>query len=432
MISHHIPLHTFPVFRSSFIPTTEVHAEYKHSSIESRISAKFKWNTKRPTINLDNFAEIVEIDCKNDLVSITFDSPESAVHAHDAWTNITDFAVILGHEHKCKGIGNVTTLSVEKVLAPKGIELVLDTLVLDNKDVFDDFEVDINKLPGSEQQRGRDIVRFKKHQVDWNYNRQNQSIINHDKNFKFAPGIDNVLMYAEVHCRECFVTGDVNIGIHLKVRFGVIRAYKVRVNGDLKASVDLDVFLQGTLILPIASKVLADIPLSPIMVPGVFTFGPGLELLAVLDIRLVQSVQLRLGYNYTHKFDFAADSGDDMKIKPKTNYKGFPVIIPTVAKMGEDQQARLVTHLIPIIKIGMTVHHHTFALNLGLDNAVIAKVTAGVGGDCKKGRVNIALVKKHDVDFWVGGEEMRTYGYNFYSTGDMNLFCAFCNKCIEA
>lgn len=424
-----IELDTVPIHRESFEPDIGVRAAYQKKEHGSNISARFKWNTKRPTLNLDNFDQIKEVDCREDLVNITFDSPDNAQSAYRAWKNISHLAVMLGHEHRCKGIGNVSTLAVEKVLEPKDTMLTIDTIVLKYDQLFDGFEVFINRRPHKETRRSKVREFVKTHKFDLNYNRTTQAVIKEDKKLlQISAGIDLNSGYTEIHCWHCYLTGDLNISLHIQSKFGRVEAYKLWVNGEITANLDLDVFLLATTFKPLLQFNIASLPLTPFFVPGLFELGPSIRLDVGVDIRVLQTLGIGLGYDYKHKFEFFAE-GTDLASKPKTTYSGKPVVNAHKVKLDVETDLYAVAYILPYISLGARFEGEQVSMNLGLGNSISAKVSAGVGHDCAKGRYNLALVKQHDVEFWIESF-VHYYWFGIYSTGDINLFCAFCNMCL--
>lgn len=421
-----ISMSTMEVTRHSFEPRTAINAAYQYLTQESQVSAFFKWKSNRPTLNLDNFAEIKEIDCQNSLVNITFDTSSNAQKAHDAWKHIDKLAVLLGHEHRCHNIGNVSTLAVENIQDPQGTTLLLETHPLKHDQVFDGFEVDINRKAPRWRTKTK-VGNVTTHRIDWNYDRKNQSVIIPNKNvFRFAPGVDAFLGYSEVNCFGCYLTGDINVDVHIKSKFGIFTEYRINIDGDLKGMFDMEAVLAGMVVTPFGKLRLAKIPLFYVGIPGALSFTPLIILDAIIDMRTASTSVMNFGFDYRHKFKFSAES-KNMEEKPKTLFNGLPDMTAHKMNFGDDVQNRFVAHLVPIAEIAVTVVSQEMDISLQLDNIVAAKFSAGAGPGCK-GRVNVALVRKHDIDFVIVHGK-HGYGLNLYSTSDINLLCALCNKC---
>lgn len=428
LFSNSMLLETVSIHRQSFEPEVAVNGAYQKQEDGSKISARFKWNTKRPTLNLDNFDQIKQVDCREDLVHIKFDTPENAKAAHNAWKDVRNLAVMLGHEHQCKGIGNVSTLAVERVMEPNEIELIIDTLVLEYDQLFDGFDLFINRRPFSETGRSRFRDFAKIHKFDLNYDRTNQSVIKEDKKLlQLAAGIDSVSGYNEIHCFNCYMTGNLNVSMHMQYRRGHIEAYQVWVNGEIKANIDLDVFALATTAKSLVHFNIASLGFTPFIVPGIFSMGPSIRLDVGMEIRVLQSVGVNFGYDYHHKFDFFAQ-GTNFSSKPKTIYTGKPVVNAHKVELDTQLELLATAYILPYLSFGAEILRDKVSLNLGLGNSISAKVSAGGGHDCPKGRFNLALVQSHDVEFWIESLD-HYYWFGIKSSPENNLICSFCNMC---
>lgn len=426
---------TMPVIRDSFEPRTLVKSAYQYiTSSNNVVAANFKWDARRPTLILDNFKQINEIECSGNSVTITFDTVDSASMAFRAWSQVHDLAIVLGHEHECQGIKNVSTLSVNKISSPEENRLVLDTTGMSYSELMGGYELEITKRTPEQHQFFRtrkSTFKSKEYKIDYNYDRYTQKVkepVLLIPNVSVGIGRDYVSTYGK--CTNCFMTGTAHLELYIKSKMGVIKQYKLVIDGEVKANMDMNIDIRATHKSKLINNPIAEVPLTPIYVPGVLQFGPMILFKTSVELRVEQRFQFTFGYNYTYKFGVTVESDPLNPGTPKTTQVGKPIVDAHMYKSATDSQITISAHVAPAFEIGLHIFQNAvFELTMKFDNSIGVRVSGGIASGCAHGRRNIAMVEKHTLGVGVNLPGDFRMGTALLTTGNMVLACAFCDRC---
>jgi hypothetical protein len=420
-----------PIPRTDYAPKNTIKCAFEHIVPQTNkiVTAHMKIDTKRPTLNLDNFLQIKKIDCVQDLVRLTFDTAANAKTAYDAWANTKDLAVMLGYQHKCKDVPETATLSVEKILSPDGATLVIDTVSLDAKDVITEYELDITQNAQSTVSKrnlfsflDRKWSRTLNYPFSVNFDRQTQTVVRPEIKL-----LDTKLGVAS--CNNCFTHGDASIGLHIRATLIVVREYKVHLFGDFKANMDLalQVFESNGFVLPPVT--LWSLPLTPIQVPGIFHFGPELLLQTGVSLEVPEPISVQYGWDLGFKFDYGIQSTRGLFAKPELIKQGIPTLREHQFKATKDIKVKVAGHLIPAISMNLSVLRiPAFDMRLQLDSSLGVSVTTGKFMRCPEDKLQIELFHEHDFTFDIRGPRINTR-LDIYKSGQLPIKCFFCDKC---
>jgi hypothetical protein len=310
-LSDHQELTTLGVTREDYEPNKRFKAAYMvgKDPATTNVMAHFDITTKRRTINLDNFRQIIDIDCSTDDIRLTFDHPRRSKKAMERWSRVDDLTFYIGHEHNCLGVHKVYTASVDRIQR-QGLVLIVHTTPCNAEDVIDTYELNFahgakssSRMPESKlQKRGirsffrnigqkikdgfhttvdkvvqvAQVVKEKVVEVvktDWHKTGVIPFDINYDKNTKTIkkPLIQLLnTARAKLDCINCYTTGSTVIELHIKATLSVVTEYTLAIDGDIHANMDFDLTIKAMRDKFAFRANVFSIPLSPFTIPGVF------------------------------------------------------------------------------------------------------------------------------------------------------------------
>ena len=286
---------SIPVVRESYEPRYNVKSAYGMLNESNFISAQLSLKTTRPTIRLDNFIQIKKVSCPEGMV-IEFDNTENAQAAYDAWL-IPNLAFILGHEQDCGdevGTFGVLAMSVRDQY------LDVDVEILPREDVVQDWDIAITQQPVMMQpnprlfKRAYDYSRNFTVSLDFNPGEALKSI--HDPFFWF-------LGCQFFQCIECYTLGHATLQVHFKGHGLVLQEYKMRLEGEFKANMNLKIAAFPTDEQYIYWDYLAIIPLSPLIIPGLYSFGPEFRVMGAIVSYADTELSADVGFDVYFPFD---------------------------------------------------------------------------------------------------------------------------------
>jgi hypothetical protein len=419
-----------PVPRSDYIPKKTVKCAYQHMvpNTHKLITAEIKIDTKRPTINLDNFVQIKTVDCLNDLLKLRFDNSESAQKAYESWSVTKNLIVMLGHQHRCKDLPLVSTLEVEKIMKPEGIVMFIDTVEVDAKDIMTEYELDITEVvtPAFAKRNGLTRNHSKTLNIPFNinFNRVSQKPV-----FSRIPL--RTRTNTEISCIDCYTDGDISIAFHIKATLLEIREYRVRISGDIKLNMDLE-FMIGRFMSFFSPPInLWKIPLTPITVPGVFNFGPELSLDTGLFWSVTIPTTVMYGFDLKLNFDYEISSDKGLSARPILKKRGTPIVKEHPLQLNKDIKVKINARLVPSIGINLSVLKvPAFDMRLELNNSIGVAVRTRNLRECPEEILNIELYHQHDFFFRVIGPTFENY-LPIYESGELPIKCLTCFKCSD-
>lgn len=238
--SPNILLATIPVPRSNYTALSNIVASY-HRYIPSRskvVSANVQMQTKRPTLNLDNFVQIKTISCSTTTVNAAFNTEAQAKAAFEEWSTTPNLAIILGHERDCSESVEMVSLGVNRI-SIAGSSLIFETTKLPASEVVDEYEIDLshanavsapikrNLFGGLEDRFTHELNKSFSYGFKHNYENTTKSVMN--------PAI--VLLndsYARVQCINCYTVGNTDLALKLRATPLFIRSYDFVLSGEFK------------------------------------------------------------------------------------------------------------------------------------------------------------------------------------------------------
>ncbi|KAK6542115.1 hypothetical protein TWF694_007882 [Orbilia ellipsospora] len=94
--------------------------------------------------------------------------------------------------------------------------------------------------------------------------------------------------YLEVNCIDCYVTGGVELGVHIKVENSTVQNLGIYAQPrGLNARMEVEYIVQHPLPKPLSflHSLTPDIPLNGFSIPYIFTFGPSVQINAGVDLK---------------------------------------------------------------------------------------------------------------------------------------------------
>ncbi|KAF3901394.1 hypothetical protein AA313_de0203990 [Arthrobotrys entomopaga] len=94
--------------------------------------------------------------------------------------------------------------------------------------------------------------------------------------------------YLEVNCVDCYVTGGVELGLHIKVENSTVQNLGIYAQPrGLSARMEVEYIVQHPLLKPLSflHSLTPDIPLAGFSIPYLLTFGPSIQINAGVDLK---------------------------------------------------------------------------------------------------------------------------------------------------
>ncbi|KNE59120.1 hypothetical protein AMAG_03458 [Allomyces macrogynus ATCC 38327] len=441
-----IRMRTVPVPRKSYEPRTQIKAAYvapvaPHQSLIQKPGvaiADCQFQTTKPMLNLDNFVQIKSIRCAGNTVTIAFDGDASAAKAQAEWTThatSTNLAVMIGAEWKCGGKDATAFRHVQAVDMTHGT-LVLTTEEATSDELVQDYAIEVNQyddVAGEQELRKRGLFNWSKSKV-WPWS----LYVNYDKATEQPAKRDIALLttpWAGAHCIDCYVKGEAALKIRVTGSVIVVKSYEIELSGDLKANLDLLLSIYQTARTDLYRVPLWALPLNPVAVPGVFSLGPELRLIAAVTYGSDEQLDVTTGFDLDLPLKWTMASDKGLFGKPKFTSSFEPAFNYHPVTASQDFSVRVAAHLIPEFGVTIAILSMTaFSLDFGVDNALGVQLSRGKYADlrCPDGvGIGLLLYRQHDVDFAVRSPILNKK-YTLWSSGRRALPCPnnACNRCI--
>ncbi|KAJ3366033.1 hypothetical protein GGF32_007533 [Allomyces javanicus] len=441
-----IRMHTVPVPRKSYEPRMQIKAAYvapvaPHQSLIQKPGvaiADCQFQATKPMLNLDNFEQIKSIRCAGNTVTITFDGDASAATAQAEWTAhaaSTNLAVMIGAEWKCGGKDTTAFRHVQTVATTHNT-LVLKTDEATSDELVQDYAIEVNQyddVAGEQELRKRGLFNWSKGKV-WPWS----LYVNYDKATEQPAKRDIALLttpWAGAHCIDCYVKGEAALKIRVTGSVIVVKTYEIELSGELKANLDLLLSIYQTARTDLYRVPLWTLPLNPVAVPGVFSLGPELRLIAAISYGSDEQLDVATGFDLHLPLKWTMASDNGLFGKPKFTSSFEPAFNYHPVTASQDFSVRVAAHLIPEFGVTIAVLSMTaFSLDFGVDNALGVQVSRGKYAElqCPDGAgIGLLLYRQHDVDFAVRSPILNKK-YTLWSSGRRALPCPnnACNRCI--
>jgi hypothetical protein len=154
-------LKTIPIKRLSFEPRTLIKTKYGSANRSSYVTADMEFNTSSPALQLDNFIEILHIECDIARIDLRFANKTSSFAMYHKWIPyLNDLVVLAGWEHGCFGNGSASTFRVNSMKLTNNRIILYDLEPLSRKSVVTTWKLNIFQY-GADQSGPVEIVESK-------------------------------------------------------------------------------------------------------------------------------------------------------------------------------------------------------------------------------------------------------------------------------
>jgi hypothetical protein len=281
-------LATIPVPRTTLKPRTYVKTRYGILTEEAVVNANMIFNTSRPCIHLDNFLQIVDINCESGFVYLTFNTESNAGAAFTEWVRYNDLALLVGHERKCNG-DDVGTFVVSGMVLDKALVAVQVSKSLKRSDVVTDWSLSVKHQEVNLKRRGwfndvksqlrkGAVALASKLNPDLTMNKTNHYDLssNYNKTSKSANTPKIVLFeffQYSAYCIDCYTNGSADATIEMTGRLSEVKKYDIRLKGEYFSNMNLRLIRGGWGENKLWSHLLFSMSLFPVNIPGVMALG---------------------------------------------------------------------------------------------------------------------------------------------------------------
>ncbi|KAI8896509.1 hypothetical protein BC833DRAFT_93803 [Globomyces pollinis-pini] len=416
-------LQTISVPRSTLQPRTVIKASYQGVPEDSQdvYVAKLNITTQRPTLNLDNFLQINNLDCATNLLTLTFNSTVTATAAYNEWNVHPDLALYFGHEWSCpNGKVHIHTRSVQGITLKDNV-LAIQTAALPMEQVIDEYVIDLYDVENASQLQKRVEHTFKPIPLNVNYDGGSQTVVRPEIALFEKPHI------VAGYCVNCHTRGDARLKVQFSVGWKGIKSYRLNVFGQLDANMDLKLSLGSKTEQQLFKTRLFALPFGGVNIPGIFKLGPEFDLDAAVNYRSEAPIDFGYGMDLSYPFNFQMESNDGLFGKPAFSKTGDVVLREHLPSRTKDFELDLSAHLIPGFNFAIGVFSRDI-VNLGvqLDSALGIIVSGGQFTICPKDNFNVELYHQHEIGLSLPFESAPR---KLYQSGKLRIVCFFCEKC---
>lgn len=396
--------------RKAFDPATTIKANYESINRVSgnQLQAKFSLGTKKPSVNIANFDQIIGVECKSLYrVNLVFVDVQSAQVAFQSW-NGTSLVLYLDHAYKCGGSNTVQAVkTVSLVLKEKAISV--STIPIGLKDFIQDFEMAITKA-----QLGSPV----RIPVGFNYDIQTLQI----KNPSISMFQNNIATGA---CSNCYGNGSVDFEFTMKGSYVSIKEYAFKLNGLLDATVDIELNLQKSGDITVFRKRLYEHSFGNLTVPGILDFNPTAILETAIALQTDQSGSVTFGADATVPIAFEAKSTNGLFGQPVFKSSGIPTIRPHPLTI-QNGKVGVEGHITPLVTLDILVFQiPAFDFLLTLDNAMGMELTSD-----GKGCFGTSIYRHHLFGYKAASDILNwNKRAEVYNSGKVPIDCPMCAQC---
>lgn len=419
---------SIPVVRTSWEARTNIQSSFgsiTEGSGTNLVVANFDFNTTRPTIRLDNYVEIVKIGCETyNEIDIQFDKETNAKEAYREWSNTPNLAFLTGHEHKCNfdlvGSFFVSHMHLEDD------SIVATVQAVPREAIVSDWEVAITQSPvhHSSDLVKRDYGRNFTIPLDWSLDSEMKKI--GDPYFWF-------LGCQFVFCSECWTKGQAQMQVEFKGHGLTVNQYKLRVKGDFIANLNLKLLAVPQNETYLYWDYIAVFPLTAFAIPGIFTLGPQLRIMAAFVTYADTELSAVFGFNVDMPFDIEIASKNltdppSTRNHQKTKFTYHPLKLIVF----EPRPTYIGGHLMlaPEIAIGLILHHTPILdIAVRVQNQIGFVHRYGNLTKCKGETPHTEIFHRHKFQHTLSPTPFITLIYTHYDTDMLPITCLECNSC---
>jgi hypothetical protein len=382
--------------RTNYTPNMKINSAYEtFCKVTQRIiSAKIEITTKVPALNLDNFMSISNVDCsQSNKIQVTFKSAKSVSAATNQWAATPDLALFMSHAQACLGKPEAQAFAVQSMRA-NGLILDILTKPMKVENVIDEYHLQVTQSPLSPAQLARRNI------FNWHgtVGKKFHYSLNFDPATQTTPipsiGFDSPAVSA--YCKNCYTHGNTTISLDVHATFLTVKSYNLKINGGFWGTVDLEIDVPATHNTFRLQKILATVDLTPIQVPGVFSFGPEIQLRAGISYSVAESVHLSYGFDVALPFDVDV-SGKGLFSNPTISMTFNPKLNQHELFRTKDIHVGVAAHLIPSIGFDLKIFKiEPASLTLTLDSSIGMDFNVGKSALCPW---DITMYQEHVASF---------------------------------
>ncbi|KAJ3317744.1 hypothetical protein HDV06_001262 [Boothiomyces sp. JEL0866] len=409
-------LNTVPVAREGYHPLSSVQTSFQLEKPDSLIVAGMEITPNFPTVNLANFPNI-EIACLEGSIDLLFPDTSSANQALGSWKDTDNLHFMINHEVKCHGIDGTTAYKVND-LTLNDSKISFSYSAVEIKDIVKEYKLDIAHLPAANQDGKRGLH---SEVVPLGVNYANGQVTNPSINIYSNPAGD-------ISCQNCYANGNANIQLSVSGIGIKLNDYKLLLNGNLFANMDLDAKIHAADPNFVKQVNLFTKSLAPITVKRLFNFGPAIALDAGVSYSITEDIDFTFGFEFNYDFAFTAMAHQ------KPTFSQTPVLKEHPLTVSKDIQVSVAAHIIPIVEMNLEVlGHFTFDTALPIDTSLGVELDSGKFSSCPNGDLGVSLFAQTDMSFKAHGESsIRLFKpfdetYDIFNTGKVALK-TFCQK----
>lgn len=422
-------------------PVSSVFQDYTIDIARHQIPKSMDRNvssTKIPLPNADpdqQLRQMEESALKNDPLVPPSDNPVDLQPHQQNQLAKRGFFSSIGDAFKDIGHGIVDTAkNVGHTVKEVGSDVIHGDFKEAGHDIVDGVKTGAAIVATTAKNVGHDL----KEALTWNLDKSSSIPlnINYDAAAKKVKVHDIPLLrspWADLDCIDCHTRGTAQLEIKIKVVAVVVTEYDLRLNGSFFANMDFDLLLKKTKNTFVYRKTVAALPLTPVAVPGVFSFGPELFLDLGVSYSITEDINLQFGFDFNIPFDLHVRSKGGIKGDVENVNNNQPKQHPSAHghrfNHTKDMQFGLGAHLIPGVGFDLNIaNDRLLGVAFVFDNSLGALVNMGAFTKCKEDKVDVSLYHEHSIAF-----EAKAWLYtkriNLYDTGKLEIPCPFCSKC---
>ena len=382
------------------------------------ISAALELTMTKPSINVANHQQIVDVMCSLGKLSIYFNKESTALEAFSAWKSPSELAVIIGQEwDSCEG--ESLAIYDVKQIKRQGSMLVMDSTLLNPDQVVSHYTVDIGKYEKPTNPAswtiGRDLFNYP---LNLNFNPTTQSAS--DREILFI-GDD----FVRAVCADCYTRGQVELRVMMAGTPSTISNWSLVLGGNMFGSADFKIGALKSGKKDLINTRLYTFDPSPITIQGLFTFDPKFTIDASLAYETTQDLAANTGFEFELPFQYRIFSNTGLTGKPQFTAIGKPVMQPHAPFLSMGA-ANAEAHLVPNINIVANLFSNLLDVNVKFDN--VLTMDARMDTRCPNEPINISLFSENRIDFFYGGLG-QSGAYPLWGTGRNSITCPICDKC---
>ena len=431
---------TVSIQRVSFEARTTVHTAFARtldSNAQGIVAAEMTLNTRIPAIRLANFPHIEKMTCEKGVIELEFSSTQFASEASESWLPGT--AVITPFEMACQG-PEIAAFMIDRV-NQQDSKLAIFSTWMDMQDLVQDWELNVNQyqqtamnqtIRPSNWNKGAQLPLL---DIGINYNKMNRLALNRNMTIFDVRKLNIAsLPPVALFCIDCFAYGQASLQVSLKGNFLSIKEYEIKIDGLLKANMDLQALFFTRTSQNVFPERLASVPLSPFEISGLLSFGPECQLNArVATYGTDDMLELGFGFDFEFPFSWAMKSSNGVFSKPEFSASGKPSLDLHPFSHSKNIQARIAPVLTPQFAIAMRiVKVIQFDVSIGLDNSLGLELSTGTFVDCPTRKVEVKLYHEHGIVMGIAGgfaNKRLSEKFDLWKTSRLPIACIQCQVC---